>query len=311
MSVRLIFTATLLWTLLPLAAARAVIIFPRGGGPEIRAILVRESAEAVVIRIPRPDGTYDEQVMGRDQIEDMIRTVSAERLAELRKDNPPGYRDYAEELAEKRKDPDARETALRLYHIAAYLDPEGLGRSCLLGMVALARTPAEERKFRAMVYLLDSEHDTRVLKKDVDRPVERPSGVTPGDAEELVESLQLMRRDLWRNALIAARRENVKAAFDHVKHILSYDEFIEMGERRRTLSPGELRRVLLAEASLIRVLGSKEELPDAKPALGNVSWSRVMATAPPAPIPSLSLLTLTQYDPTKCEYRDNKWVKPE
>jgi hypothetical protein len=311
MSVRLLLTAAVFWTLLPLAAARAVIIFPKGGGAEIRGILVRESREAVVVRIPRPDGTYDQQVIGRDQIEDMIRTVSAERLAELRKDNPPGYRDYAEELAEKRKDPDARETALRLYHIAAYLDPAGLGRSCLLGMVALARTPAEERKFRAMVYLLDPEHDTRVLKKDVKRPVERPSGLTPGDAQELVESLQLMRRDLWRNALIAARRENVKTAFDYIKHILSYDEFIEMGERRRTLTPGELRRVLLAEASLIRVIGSTEELPDAKPAVGHVSWSRIMTTSPPTPVPSLSLETLTQYDPAKCEYRDNKWVKPE
>ena len=36
-----------------------------------------------------------------------------------------------------------------------------------------------------------------------------------------------------------------------------------------------------------------------------------MATSPPTPILSLSLETLTQYDPAKCEYRDQKWVKPE
>jgi len=46
-----------------------------------------------------------------------------------------------------------------LYLIAAYRNPQELGRSSLLGMTALARTPAEERRFRAMTYLLGDDHD--------------------------------------------------------------------------------------------------------------------------------------------------------
>jgi hypothetical protein len=307
---RLILIGTVLGILLPPTVARAVIIFLKEGGQEIRARLVRESPELVVIAVPQPDGTCAEQVLRHEDIEDIIRTVSKDRLAALKKDNPQAYRDYAEELAGKRKDPDARATALQLYHIAAYLDPERLGRSCLLGMADLARTPAEERKFRAMVYLLDPEHDTRSLKT-VDRPAEQRPALTPGDADSLVKCLRLARRDLGRNALTESRRDNVKAAFAHIKHILTYDEFVEMCKPGKPLSPGQLRRVLLAEASLIRVIGHSDELPEEKPPAKSISWSRVMAVTPPTPIPSLSLETLTEHDPAKCEYRDGDWVKPE
>ena len=90
--------------------------------------------------------------------------MSEERLAELVRSNPDAYREYAEELAEKRKDPDAQQTSIRLFQMAAVLDPQRLGRSCLLGMVPLARDAAEQRRFRAMAYLLDPDHDPALLQ---------------------------------------------------------------------------------------------------------------------------------------------------
>src|SRR5206468_9849498 len=92
-----------------------------------------------------------------------IITVSPERLAALDPSKPQDYREYAEELAEKQRDPEARDTAIRLYAIAAARGDDNLRHSALLGLIALARNPDEERLFRAAGYRFDSGHELTIL----------------------------------------------------------------------------------------------------------------------------------------------------
>ena len=141
-----------------------MILYLKDQDQPIRGYYVRENEHAVVLLELLPNGSTAERSVPRSQIDDMIRSVSEERLAALRPENPDGYREYAEELAEKRKDPDAQLTGLRLYQMAAVLEPQRLGRSCLLGMVPLARDAAELRRFRALAYLLDPDHDPALLR---------------------------------------------------------------------------------------------------------------------------------------------------
>lgn len=306
MYLRPLITAAIIWTTGLLSVSEAVIVYLKGEDEPIVGYLVRESPEVVVVAVPQPDGTTREKPVARELIDDVLIVVSEERLAELAMDNPQGYRDYAEELASKWRDPDARATALRLYLIAAHLDPERFGRSCLLGMVGLGRTLAEKRKFRAMAYLLDPERDARLLNDVGEAAPERPA-LAPGPAAELAECLRLLRRDLRMQALRSAEREEVKANFDKIKSILTYEEFERLCHFRKELTPGELKRVLLAEASLIRGAG---DVPDVDAGRAGASWSQIMAGRVPRPVPSLSLETLTEFDPRECEYRDGKWVAP-
>ncbi len=130
----------LLLLCLPARPAAAVILYLKDQDQPIRGYYVRENEHAVVLLELLPNGSTAERSVPRTQIDDMIRSVSEERLAALRPENPDAYREYAEELAEKRKDPDAQLTGLRLYQMAAVLEPQRLGRSCLLGMVPLRAT---------------------------------------------------------------------------------------------------------------------------------------------------------------------------
>jgi hypothetical protein len=164
MNLRRICAATLLLALVACAAPAAAALVIRKNGQPVFGFVLSRNEQSLVIRERLADGSERETSIPRSEVDEVIVTVLPERLAVLDPSQPHLYREYAEELAEKRRDPEAREAALRLYQIAAMLAPRELGRSCLLGMIALARTPQEEAKFRAAAYLLDPAHDSAVLK---------------------------------------------------------------------------------------------------------------------------------------------------
>src|SRR3954466_16365436 len=128
--------------------AAAVVIYKRGTNKPVTGHLVRQSDREVIVREDTPAGAK-ELVIPRSEIEDLIESVSPARLASLDPARPREYREYAEELAEKKLDPEARLTAVRLFQIAAWLDPAKTGRGALLGLVSLARPGEEEARFRA------------------------------------------------------------------------------------------------------------------------------------------------------------------
>jgi hypothetical protein len=204
--------------------AAAVILYLKDQDQPIRGYYVRENEHAVVLLELLPNGSTAERTVPRAQIDDMIRSVSEERLAALSPEKPDAYREYAEELAEKRKDPDAQLTGLRLYQMAAVLEPQRLGRSCLLGMVPLARDTAEARRFRAMAYLLDPDHDPALLRVS-ERAATRSSELDEKQAEFLLKSLRALRQGKRKEALMQARRCKLKERLPLLTDTITYDEF--------------------------------------------------------------------------------------
>jgi hypothetical protein len=102
-------------------SAWGVVVFERGKPQPTIGRLVRQDERSIVIELDRPGGTPTIREILRSDIEDLLIVVSEERLNALRPEDPDAYRDYAEELAVKRKDPDALLASLRLYLIAAHL----------------------------------------------------------------------------------------------------------------------------------------------------------------------------------------------
>ena len=280
------------------APAWAVIIFEKGKDQPTVGYLVRHDANVVVFREVLPNGTTRMRELPHAQVDDLVISVSPERLESLAPDKPEAYRDYAEELAEKRKDPDARDTSLRLYLIAAYLDPERLGRSCLLGMAALARSPAEERRFRAMAFLLDPNHDRSLLKPGA--PGGRGAVVDAQAREALLKALRAFRRGDRRIAMLQAKRPVVKNALDAFSDVLAYDEFTDP---KKNHSEGVLRKVLTLEL----LLGQPGEPVRALPKASPDRWSRIVERDGTAPVPSLTLESLTEFDPRQCIFRNGRW----
>jgi len=177
-------------------SASAAIVFLRSGD-KVAGYLVSQDLTQVHLRVPVGEGKLEDRIIPRSDVKYLKVTVEKDRLAALNHKSPEGYIRYAEELAPVApKDPEARDVAMRLFAIAAHLDPQRLGRGSLLGMANMARTPAEAKKFHALAYVLDPGHDAQILTSPAPPPANAnasPPPSQPAAAESRDMKLLLLR----------------------------------------------------------------------------------------------------------------------
>ena len=193
------------------------ILLETEGKQRIAGYWVREDAKELIVRLKTPDGKEKIQVFDRAKIK-ILHQVDRKRLEKLAKDNPKAYRDYAEELADQPNDPEAAELAMRLFLIAAYLDPGKLGRPCLLRMSKLAPSAADARKYRAMAFLLDAQANKSLLKDEV---------IKPGPAAKTLPKALIA----FQKALKSYRNGDMKAAREYASEKGAADYFSKSGMR--------------------------------------------------------------------------------
>jgi hypothetical protein len=167
-------------------------------------------------------------------------------------------------------------------------------------MVALARDPVEERRFRAMAFLLDPQHDRSVLTATA-QPA--PKADQPG-REGMLKAVQAMRRGQHRTALQVAARPAVKLAWESFADVLSYDDFL--GLPAETIPAPQLIRLLTLELLLSQGAGSTSGGGGQAAA----AWAEAVARKETAPVRDLTLQTLTEFDPRECLFRNGRWVRP-
>jgi hypothetical protein len=292
----------LLSLLLPLSAAHAVFVLRKGETEPIVGHLISENARQLVVRVETGDSDRN-SVVPRDEIEELIYTVDRERLAALSPAQPAAYREYAEELAEMKADPEARDTARRLFVIAAQLDRTTQGRSALLGLATLARTPQEEAAARGAAYMADAVHDRGLLRPW--QTVKLAATPTAEASDELLKSLVLARHGDFVAAKRVAESPKGKAQYAQIESIFPRREFLGACTSGR-LTDDQLRRLLSAELALLRgdAVSTKAESTPA-------DWSRAARTKSGlAAVPSTSFEYLTEFDPQASVYRDGKWQRP-
>src|SRR5206468_4152061 len=131
-------------------------------------------------------------------------------------------------------------------------------------------------------YLLDPEHDRRVLKDP--QPVKVASGGTAASRDQLLAALRLLRQGKVTPARNLLQIPAVRAQLDQYKEVLAYQELagLKAGE---PLAPPLLRKVLLLETAL--AYRSTEDLGPKKEA--GASWQQSLVRDGGAPLPVLSL----------------------
>lgn len=290
------------------APCHAVIILEKNSSEPIRGYLVEADEVRVVVDVLLPNGDIRRRILPRSSIAEMLEGVSRDKLAALRSERPEDYRDYAEELAVKTNDPDARVAAIRLYQIAAYLAPDKLGRSCLLGMVSLARNKDEERKFRAAAYLIDREHNRDVLKSAGSGEGHSDVGEwTAEQRQQLRTMLQALREQRPSDARSLARRPALAEPLRRISGILVPGDFAEL-RNSEPLPKGLMIKVLAAEMALEAAPGRRqasEPAEDRRPAVSG--WANLDDPRRTTPVPVLALVYLTEFDPRQCHFRNGKW----
>ena len=189
--------------------ASAILIETRRG--PVGGFVRNDDGTKLKISVPTPDG--EEKVLEYLHAEiKILHQLDVKRLERLSPDNPKGYRDYAEELAGQKADPEARYVAMRLYLIAAKLAPQELGPSSLLRMSALASTAAEARKYRAMAFLLDPKADADILKADAVKPAQ-PAQFPARAWDDFTKALRSYRMGQIKLASETAKHEGVDKIF--------------------------------------------------------------------------------------------------
>jgi hypothetical protein len=187
----------------------AILIETKEG--KVGGYLKADDGTKLTIIIRTPDGREKPEVYTLAKIT-VLHRMDVKRLERLSPDNPKAYRDYADELAAHKDDPEARDTAMRLYLIAASLAREKFGTSCLLSMSTVASTPAEARKCRAMAYLLDPKADPELLKTPAVKPA--GPGKLPGSAlGDFTKAMQHYRLGRINLAVDTAKHDGVDKLF--------------------------------------------------------------------------------------------------
>jgi hypothetical protein len=294
----------LVLSLLWVSPAIAVLIRLKDRPEPVVGSLLRDEKDRVVLRVVDADGKSREETFKRAEIEEVVPPFSADRLAALDPTHPADYRDYAEELRARRRDPESRDVAIRLYLISAWLDREKLGRSSLLGMISLARSPEEEKKFRGALYLIDP----RTTLDSLQGP--SPAIAVAADdsaAQELLRALRLLRTGKGTTARVLIEKPAVAKLMENYARVLSKAEF-NAAAGQASLGSRELRQVLTLELELESLLH-----PGAATAERSLSiaWSRELLSDGGKAVPSLSLESITEFDPRKCLWREGKWTDPK
>jgi hypothetical protein len=210
---------------LVLASSSSAILIETGGN-KIGGYLVRADEKKVTIRIQTPDGQESVEDYSPAKIT-ILHQLDVKRLTALSKDNPQGYREYADELAKQQADPEARYMARRLYLIAASLDPHKLGVGSLLAMSTVADTPAEARKYRALAYLLDAKADTKLLVADETKQ-DKTIKVPADSLKDFTKAMQYYRAGKLNLASDTASRQGMDKVFSLAPGNMSQKSFRQM-----------------------------------------------------------------------------------
>lgn len=338
--------------LLTPAPARAILI--ETGSTQVGGYLISDDGKTLKLRVG-PEGSEKNVDFEKAKIK-IIHQFDRARLEKLNKDEPKGYADLAESLAAFKADPEARDVAMRLYLIAAYLDKAQFGAKSLLRMSSLAGSPAEARRCRAMAFLLDPNADAAMLRVEAAKPQPRDKAQL-GVLQDLLKALQFYRTGQLKLAKEVADRKGLDKIFSAAPGLTSQVAFQQRcndafcatcktkgtakcsmcngtgrtvnefgqqqvctrckGQRTTTCDTCEgqgvnqaiidenLRVVLRAELwALDRLSGAGDTAKR-----GDSSWTSVIQSRQVSPAGSLSLETITEFDPRKCVYRGGVWVE--
>ncbi len=290
-----------------LASSEGAVVYLKGETQPLVGVVESADETSITLRRENNDGEIVSQRILREEIEVLLQGVDPDRLAQLSPDNPQGYREYAEELAVQTVDPEAVETATRLFLIAAWLDPENQGRSALLGLTPLMTDPQQVKQLRGLAYLLDPAHDASLLEGSSALGAGRNSGISDELRQDVVQVLRFLRRGQRSNARQLLERQEIRAALAKATNKITPIECDQLvqgscpGCQEGNLPPYLLQKLLAAELELT----SRK-----RDSAAQTQWGFFLDESFQKPLPVLSLRKATPLDPRQSVYRNGKWVEP-
>lgn len=272
-------------------------------GKVIFGRVLSTSAESVRFneRLTNGEG-YRQRNIERSSINTLVVNIHPDQLSEVDPKQPESYYEIAEILDPQKRDPEARDLAIRLYLLAAEYGSPSLRNTSLRKLIPLARDPREQKKFNALAhrYLTDGTFEMPTNSQTIEEPT-KPS-------EEVTQRLRQLR-----NALEALRTDNRSEAADIINQ-----NWVEqtMGPFLNICTYRELRQWSVASELktewLARTLELELEIEAAlEPRRQNenraIDWSR-LANQKIEPLSPISLRNATDFDLSKNKFREGVWT---
>ncbi len=236
-------------------------------------------------------------------------SIPSKELSKLTIADPAAYRDLAEECSVVRKSKIAQNLAVRLYLIAAKHGDEKLRRSALRGMIHVARSDEELRKFKVLAFLSDPVFADLLLKKQRQaQTIRKQNSPNKSEAElspreNLLDALMSIRRGKSLRAQRLMRNAEVKNLFSQFNELMSLEEF-NAACLQSDIKDSTLYKIITIDLKL-RYGDDSSEPPES-----DAAWKKVFEGKLPAKIPKISFETVTEFNPEHSRFLNGRWQSP-
>ena len=224
-----------------------------------------------------------------------------QRLESLRPEQPLAYFELAEEIADEAQDAEHRALAQRLYALAGLLDTPRLGRSACLGVARIEMRDHLRRRLLAMASLLGASMGGGSFMGQREQTSYDESTVL-----SVMNAFSFYRRGLGMRALRELRKPDSRELLESLDHLLrgGSARFLENcrlynGQVKPTIPEDQLVRMLKVELAL---LSGRQR-----------SWSSELLLSSGSPLIEIEVQRLDEVlgvDPSRCLYRDGRWIRP-
>jgi hypothetical protein len=290
-------------------SARADTLWLNGNGqPRFGRVVSRPDTGDVLFRLRGEDNAYSEQTFARDEIALLVVNIDVPRLESLDPSRLHQYRDYAEELAGQKIDPEARDLAIRLYLIAAAgahgRNEPDLVESALNGLPELARNELEHEEF-ARLQLLHARTPRKESTATGQSVIKQEPATSTDDRarQQLLQAIRLIRRENNAAALKILSLPDVQAELKKWSELVSAGDVRAMTNSVRLTLP-QLRNLLTLEMAL---QNGEDQPSHASPSPG---WSE-QAQEPMRDWTRLpTFANVTEFDPARSIFRGGQWLEP-
>ncbi len=284
--------------------AQADVVYRQGLPSPLVGKITQDDAEGIVLKFDRPQQGVTQILIPRDEIAEHIITVSPSRLEALKDGEWTQYRDYAEELAAYRIDPQAHQLAIRLYLIVAYYSNDNLRSGAFRALIEIARSAEEEKRFRSLAFQVMGDKASSLLAP--------PKGVTPiqlpneSAQQDLLQCIRLVRQGAGEQALDLADSPAVQAAFEAISNVMTFRDFRDAAYDRN-ISQDRLKQLVQLELAL---LGGAQRRNAAQPVSTSPDWGRLVAEDSRQPFVPVGWENVTEFDPRESRYQKGTWKRP-
>ena len=291
----------------PVLTANADVLWLVGEENPRYGRVVRQKVDGdLEFRVRGENNTYIEQTFAAGTIEMLVVNVDLTRMKRLDPAHLIPYREYAEELAGQKRDPEARDLAIRLFLIAAAgasrQNDSNLTESALAGLPELARSDQERRAFDRLLMLYSRYPRPEPTPREPEK--RKPSDNTDARTRQrLLQAIRLIRQEDNESAIVILRSREVLRELEKWSDLASVID-VQAMTRSSRLSLSQLRKLLALEIALADPeyqLQASNRAP---------SWGEQAQNAMSGWTRLPSFENVTEFDPHKSVFRNGRWIKP-